>query len=76
MPIAFILINVEAGSEEEVAHELKVIDNVRDVYLIYGVYDFVVKVEAETQQKVKETITWKIRKIDKIRSTQTLMISS
>ncbi len=45
MPIAFILINVEAGSEEEVAHELKVIDNVRDVYLIYGVYDFVVKVE-------------------------------
>ena len=34
--------------------------------LIYGVYDFVVKVEAETLQNVKETITCKIRKIDSI----------
>jgi DNA-binding Lrp family transcriptional regulator len=76
MQIAFILINVEAGSEDEVIRELKGIENIREVYLVYGVYDFVVKVEAETQQKVKETITWKTRKIDKIRSTQTLMISS
>ena len=76
MPIAFILINVEAGSEDEVIRELKGIENIREVYLVYGVYDFAVKVEAETQQDVKDTITWKIRRIDKIISTQTLMISS
>ena len=75
MPIAFILINVEAGTENEVIQELKAIDNVRDVYLVYGVYDLVVKIEAETQKTLKETITWKVRKIEKIRSTQTLMVS-
>ena len=76
MPTAFILINVEAGSEEQVIRELKTIDKIKDVYFVYGVYDIVVKVEAETQLGVKETITWKIRKIEKIRSTQTLMVSS
>ena len=65
MPIAFILINVEAGLEDEVIRELKGIENVREVYLVYGAYDFVVKVEAETQQLLKETITWKIRRIEK-----------
>ena len=75
MPIAFVLINVEAGSEEEVIQELRGIENISEVHLVYGAYDFVVKIEAETQQKVKETITWKIRRIEKIRSTQTLMIS-
>ena len=76
MPSAFILINVEAGSEEQVIRELKTIDKIKAVYFVYGVYDIVAKVEAETQLGVKETITWKIRKIEKIRSTQTLMVSS
>ena len=49
MPIAFVLINVEAGSENEVIQELKTIANVRDVYFVYGVYDLVAKIEAETQ---------------------------
>jgi DNA-binding Lrp family transcriptional regulator len=76
MPMAFILINVEAGSEDEVIQELKAIDNVRNVYSVYGVYDIVAKVEAKTQQELKQTITWKVRRLERIRSTQTLMISS
>ncbi len=76
MPIAFVLVNVEAGLEDETIRELKGTENIREVYLVYGVYDFVVKVEDETLQKVKETITSKIRKTDMIRSAQTLMISN
>jgi DNA-binding Lrp family transcriptional regulator len=75
MPVAFILINVVPGSEGEVIQELKTIENIRDAYLVYGLYDAVVKVEARTQQEVKETITWKIRRMEKIRSTMTLMVS-
>ncbi|MHB8565523.1 MAG: Lrp/AsnC family transcriptional regulator [Nitrososphaerales archaeon] len=75
MPIAFVLINVDAGSEREVVQELKATDNVKDVYSVYGPYDIVVKIEAETQQKLKDTITWNVRRIEKIRSTQTLMVS-
>ena len=74
MPLAFILISVETGSEEEVIQKLKAIDEVRDVYFVLGVFDIIAKVEAPTSQKLKDTITWKIRRIERIRSTQTLMI--
>jgi len=73
LAIAFILINVDAGKEREITQELRAIGNVKDVYFVYGVYDIVAKVEAQSQKQLKETITWKIRQLDGIRSTQTLM---
>ena len=75
MPIAFIMINVEAGAEKEVVRELRATEYVKYVYFVYGVYDIVAKVEALSQQKLKETITGKIRRIAKIRSTQTQLVS-
>lgn len=74
MPLAFVLINAEIGSEEEVLSELKKIPNVKEAYLVYGVYDIVGKVQAETMDKLKEVITWKIRRLDKVRSTLTMIV--
>jgi DNA-binding Lrp family transcriptional regulator len=73
LAIAFILINVDSGKEREITQELRAIGNVSSVYFVYGVYDIVVKVEAQSQEQLKETITWKIRQLEGIRSTQTLM---
>ncbi len=39
----------------------------------FGAYDIIAKVEADSTDKLRETITWKIRKMSKIRSTLTLM---
>ena len=39
----------------------------------FGAYDILAKVEASLVEKLRETITWKIRKIANIRSTLTLM---
>ena len=74
MPIAFLLINADPGAEQTLVKELKAIENVKDVYFVYGVYDIVVKVEAETVEKVKDTITWKIRRLEKVRSTLTMIV--
>lgn len=74
MPMAFVLINADLGAEEELVKELRGIENVREVYTVYGVYDIVTKVEADTMEKVKETITWKIRRLDKVRSTLTMIV--
>ena len=41
---------------------------------VYGAYDILVKVTAETIDALKETITWHLRRIDKIKSTLTLMV--
>lgn len=73
MPTAYVLINCELGSEEEVISRLKALDAVKEVHGTFGAYDILAKVEADEVGALRETITWKIRKIDKIRSTLTLM---
>jgi DNA-binding Lrp family transcriptional regulator len=74
MPLAFVLINSEIGAEDEVLKELRKIENVKEAYVVYGVYDIVAKVEAETMDKLKEVVTWKIRRLDKVRSTLTMIV--
>ena len=73
MTLAFVLINAEIGGEQEVIKALKTIKNVKEAHLVYGVYDIVAKVEAETMDKLKEIITWNIRRLDKVRSTLTMI---
>jgi len=69
-----VLINADLGAEEELVSELKKITNVTEVYVVYGVYDLIAKVEADTMEKVKETITWHIRRLEKVRSTLTMIV--
>ena len=73
MATAYVLINCELGSEESVISELKSIEGVAEVHGTFGEYDILAKVESDQVEALRETITWKIRKIPKIRSTLTLM---
>jgi len=73
MAEAYFLINCEIGSEEEVITALKNIDSIKEVHGTFGAYDILAKIESPQVEDLRETITWKIRKIDKIRSTLTLM---
>jgi len=73
MPMAFVLINTEMGSETEVLSALRKIANVKEAYVVYGVYDIVARVEAESMDKLKDIITWNIRRLNKVRSTLTMM---
>ena len=74
MPSAYVLINTDMGAENEVLKELKNINGVAEAYLVYGVYDLIAKVEAETMEQVKEIITWKIRRLEKVRSTLSMIV--
>ena len=72
MTHAFVLINCELGSEVEVISELKTFSDVKEVQGTFGAYDIIAKISSESIEKIRETISWKIRKIEKIRSTLTL----
>ena len=71
---AFILVNAEVGSEDEVVRELRKIENVKESFLAYGAYDIVVRLEAESMEKLKETIYGKIRRLSKVRTTLTMIV--
>ena len=72
--MAFVLINADLGAEEDLVKELRNIENVKEVFVVYGVYDIVAKIEGPSMEKVKETITWKIRRLEKVRSTLTMIV--
>ncbi|MCW4045840.1 MAG: Lrp/AsnC ligand binding domain-containing protein [Candidatus Bathyarchaeota archaeon] len=74
MPRAFVLINVESGSEDEVLKELKKIEGVEESYFSYGVYDLITKIKADTMEHLKDLVTHKIRALSKVRSTLTLIM--
>jgi len=74
MPIAFVLVNAEIGGEEEVLKEIKKVEGVEEAYTVYGVYDIIVKIKADTMDKLKEVVTWHVRRINKVRSTLTMIV--
>jgi len=71
MALAYVLINVELGSEEKVLAEIRKIPEVKECHRIYGVYDMIAKVEADSLDAVKQVVTLKMRQFPGVRSTLT-----
>ena len=74
MPRAFVLINVESGSEDEVLREIRRVEGVEEAYFSYGVYDLITKIKADTMENLKDMVTRRIRALNKVRSTLTLIM--
>ncbi len=73
MAIAYVLINCDLGYEEQIIEELKHISDVKEIHGTFCAYDIFAKVESDQITTLRETITSKIRKIDRMRSTLSLM---
>lgn len=75
MPIVYILINAELGMEEDLLHELRKMENIKEAYLAYGVYDVIVKAEAENMENLKELVAFKIRRMKEVKNTLTMTVA-
>ena len=71
---AFMFLNVEPGSEANVLKHLKTLEAVEEAYVSYGVYDIIIRVRAETAEKMKDVVTRQVRSINQVSSTLTLMM--
>ena len=75
MATAYVLITCDLGYEKAIIDELKELANVKEAHGILGAYDILAKVESDSVESLRYTITWKIRKLNRVRSTLTLMIT-
>jgi len=73
METAYVLVNCDLGSEEDIINYLKHIDSVKEVHGTFGAYDIIAKIENPERDKLREIIIWNIRKLEHVRSTLTLM---
>jgi DNA-binding Lrp family transcriptional regulator len=68
----YVLVVCDLGRAAEIASELRKINQVQEVHMINGVYDIIVKM-AGPSTKDLEYVYFKIRHIDGIKSTSTLV---
>lgn len=79
MPTTYILINSDLGSDVAIIQKIKQILGDEkgiqyEIQGVYGVYDIIVKITAGSMDLLRSIITNKIRKIDKVYSTLTMMV--
>jgi DNA-binding Lrp family transcriptional regulator len=75
MPVVYILINTELGMEEDLIQELRKMENIKEAYVAYGVYDVIVKAEAENMENLKELVAFKIRRMKEVKNTLTMTVA-
>ena len=79
MPTAYILINSDLGTDVSIIEYLnKTLSEEKDIQFevdgVYGVYDIIVKLTSENGETLRGIITNKVRKIDHVQSTLTMMV--
>ena len=71
---AYVLINTSVNTERKVMGKLGLITGVTEVHIILGVYDLIVRVQANTLEELKRIILEEIRSLDNIRTTITMIL--
>ena len=79
MPTAYVLINSDLGTDESTISKIKeILKDEKDVEFttqgVYGIYDIVLKISSDDTDILRNIITYKIRKINKVQSTLTMMV--
>jgi len=69
---AYVLATVKRGTEHEAAQKLKKINEVTDILVTYGLYDLVIRIEAESLGQLDKIVT-DIRQMPEIKQTTTLV---
>ncbi len=72
---AYVLATVETGKEYELAEDLVKHPNVREVAVLYGIYDLLIHLEAESLPQLDKIVT-EIRSDKRIRQTSTLIAAN
>ena len=75
MTSAFLFINAELLFIDDVINRLKGVPETADVYKVQGIYDIIARVNSDTEEKLKELVSERIRRIDRITGTVTVIIA-
>jgi DNA-binding Lrp family transcriptional regulator len=74
LPMAYVLLNTEIGSEREVLYAIKGIEGVQEAFGLWGIYDIIARVKAESLDKLNQIIGEKLQVI-KVLSKLTVVVT-
>ena len=74
MTKAFILVNTETENDEYVFETIKSLPTVKEIFRVYTNYDIILLIEEPDMAHIKEVIFHKLRMINGLKSTLTILI--
>ena len=69
-----MLLNAETGLESEVLKSLREFKEVKEAHMLKGAYDIIALVETDAMNELKNVISGKIRRLEKIQGTFTMIV--
>ena len=70
---ALVLLNVNSGNEVTIVEKLKELEAVLDTFITFGDHDIACIISAGTPKELGHIVTQKIRRIDGVQKTITLI---
>jgi len=70
---AYVLLSTELGQEASIIDALQGVKEIITIYSIYGVYDLIIEMEADSIDRVKEVVFNDVRRLEHVKSTITLL---
>jgi DNA-binding Lrp family transcriptional regulator len=71
---AVVLLNTDLNAQDDVLESIKQVEGVEEAHSLYGVYDLLVKVKAESLDELKNITKAQIKQVAGVISSLTLMI--
>ena len=72
MTIGFVLIKVAPSHEHKIYNKLSKVSEIIKLHPLFGEYDFIAKIEADSNDKLGGLVIDKIRSIEGVVTTKTL----
>lgn len=73
MAVGFVLITTHPGAEVSVREAVSKIEHVSGQWIVFGLHDLFVKVEADDEVELTRCVVQEIRSIEGIADTRTLI---
>ncbi len=74
MKEAYVLVSTRMGTEQIVMDKVKAILGVTEAYMTLGTNDLIIRIQADSPEELKDIVKEKIRKLDNIRTTLTMVV--
>lgn len=71
---AFVLLNAETGLESEVLKSIRELEEVKEAHMLNGAYDIIALIETPAMVELKNVISRKIRRLEKVQGTITMIV--
>ena len=75
MVSAVVLLNTDLEASDDIVDNLRSIKGVEEAHALYGIYDYLVKVKADSIDDLRAMTSKRIKKVAGVTSSVTLMVT-